>query len=190
MLPASRLAVASHDYDIIAHTDNQCNICYSSSLDNTVFLPCFHHLCYNCYIQLQNHTCPWCRYNFESDLQISNSSTTNDCNSILLEQQIFIIENRINRREKKRKYRKNKRNNLQRHTESIINHTNYIINDDFYEFYILFNTCEQEISDNKSNKACKKYSDSHNNHSDKYSNHHGKINHRLNKYSHKKQRKL
>ena len=125
-----------------------CDICYSDELDNIVFLPCFHHLCYDCFEKLAHTICPWCRHNFSNELsrdstsQYQDNQDNQDNQNInlygnyeyLVEQQIFMIENRIAQRDRQLQRRfRNKQRQLQRKQQR------QLLTNEFYDFFTIFN---------------------------------------------------
>ena len=51
-------------------TSNDCVICYYELTNDTIKLPCnhiFHNECMNRWKQLNNNTCPYCRYNLNTE---------------------------------------------------------------------------------------------------------------------------
>ncbi len=51
-------------------TRNDCSICYNELSFDTITLPCnhiFHNECMNRWIELNNNTCPYCRYNLNTE---------------------------------------------------------------------------------------------------------------------------
>ena len=193
---ASKTTITGHiiqqDNDLSEKsTTNSCNICYTEELDNIVFLPCFHHLCYDCFEKLTKPKCPWCRHEFSNNILRStqhiqstqhvqstphvqnNQNNQNIINSeYFVEQQIFRIENRIAQRERQlqRRYR-NKQRQLHRKQQR------QLVTNEFYDFFIIFHQSHQsEIGHNQS-------SNGHNHSSNNISSskRHKKPNHRTSK---------
>lgn len=159
-----------------------CNICYNEEFVDIVFLPCFHHLCYDCLSKLNKSVCPWCRFNFSTELNRETVSGTSaqhshhthhpndnddysiDTSTILLEQQLFRIENRQQRRQQQQQRRHRNKQRPPRPPPD----------DEFYNFFLIFNPYV-----NPSHKHSNHRQQSENNPKNATPR---KVNHRLNRY--------
>ena len=128
-----------HDFTNVSSTPHNtpthsCGICYENYNNNIIFLPCLHHLCYDCIDKITKPICPYCRHDFSSYNNIQNKHSydtdddflQHDNIDFLVERQLFFIENRQKKRHKHPRKQK-------KHQKTTTNYPN------LYDFHILFN---------------------------------------------------
>jgi len=165
-------AAHKHNVDTTISGPKSCNICYETYRpSNVVFLPCFHHICYDCFEKLIKAVCPYCRHDFSTELYRSdilkeNNSPDEIDQSHQHEDQIFrienyvenYVENRIERRKNQRRRRyRNKRRALSRIQQTATTANAFIAPEstnrsiyhqtELYDFYVIFQTpCENQYN--------------------------------------------
>ena len=160
------------NYSITQNQPTSCDICYNDFSDDIVFLPCFHHLCHDCFCKLEKSVCPWCRHDFSNELSRDRSTPhnhhtphhnhhhpypitplqpiqhNNHHNHHDISEQIFRIENKREHRQQQLQRRHiNKQRQKQQRQQ--LQQQRQIDSSEFYDFFRIFNQPVENIENSE-----------------------------------------
>lgn len=180
----------------IQHEPESCGICYETYNSQPVYLPCFHNICFDCFNKLNKSICPFCRFDFTSELSRSEQASNitysqqyhleqnqsisfnhigNDSELDILSEINPMYLDRLERRQKQLQRRhRNKQRRLQNRLQYNLQNN---LQNRLYDYHIIFN--EQNDSSESSESSDSSSTSSVSSTSSDSTKH--KINHRLDK---------